>query len=149
MSNYSDVSFSLDANGDTASPCSSESTEADSNREGDSATRPTGLCTLYVDFLIDLCTDSKEQQCCLNVLLGNKHSTIFFPKVGTHEEKNLCDFKLYNAESRRQVPCWELAFFVEKTSCSTGDPSSNFERRSSFVILVVARLHMGIFTINL
>ena len=40
-----DVLFSLDANGDTASVSSSQSTEADSDSEGDS-----GLCTLHVDY---------------------------------------------------------------------------------------------------
>ena len=61
MSNYSYVSFSLDSNGGTASVTSSG---ADSDSKGDSATGSTGLCTLYVDFLRDLRTDAKEQQCC-------------------------------------------------------------------------------------
>ena len=60
MSNYSDVSFSSDANRDTASPSSTKSTEAVSDRKGDSATGQTGLCALYMDFLIDLCTHSKR-----------------------------------------------------------------------------------------
>ena len=56
MSNYShpDVSLSLDANGDTASVTSSESTEANSDSEAD-----LGLCTLYVTGLfIDLYSDA-------------------------------------------------------------------------------------------
>ena len=39
-----DLSFSANANGDTASPSSSDHTEADSDRKGDLATGPRGLC---------------------------------------------------------------------------------------------------------
>ena len=85
MSNYSDVSFSLDRKRDAASVYSSQFTEADSDREGDSATGPTGLCTLYVDFFIDPFTDLKEQQCCLSTLAGSEYNTIFFLNLGTHE----------------------------------------------------------------
>ena len=60
MSNYSDVSISLDANGDTASVTSSGSIGANSDSEAD-----LGLCTLYVTGLfIDLYSDAKELQCC-------------------------------------------------------------------------------------
>jgi len=42
---YKDLSFSSDVNGDTASPSSSDYTEAVSYRKGDSATAgPRGLC---------------------------------------------------------------------------------------------------------
>jgi len=106
MSNYSDVFFASDANRDTASP-SSKFAEADSDRKGDSATGPTGLCILYEDFLIDLCTDAKEQQYCLRTLAGNWHNTILFLKAGTQEGK-VCATSLSN-KSRGQVPWSELA----------------------------------------
>jgi len=38
------ISSSSDANGDTASPSSSDYTEADSERKEDLATGPRGLC---------------------------------------------------------------------------------------------------------
>ena len=60
MSNYSDVSISLDANGDTASVTSSESTEANSDSKAD-----LGVCTLFVTGLfIYLYSNAKELQCC-------------------------------------------------------------------------------------
>ena len=62
MCNYShpDVSLSLDANGDTASVTSSDSTEANSDSKAD-----LGVCTLYVTGLfIDLYSNAKELQCC-------------------------------------------------------------------------------------
>jgi len=50
-----------DANGDTASPSSSDYKEADSDRKGDLATAgPRGLCfSMYniADFVTDICTD--------------------------------------------------------------------------------------------
>ena len=45
MSNSSDMSLSLDANGDTASVTSSESTEANSDSKAD-----LGLCMLWFKF---------------------------------------------------------------------------------------------------
>ena len=53
--------MSSDGNGDTASPSSSDYTEAHSDRKGDLATGPRGLCFfLYntlLTFAVDMCTD--------------------------------------------------------------------------------------------
>ena len=62
MSNYShpDFSLSLDANADTATVTSLESTESNSDSKAD-----LGVCTLYVTGLfIDLYGNAKELQCC-------------------------------------------------------------------------------------
>ena len=52
----------LDGNRAIASPSSSESTEVDTNQEGDSATGPTGLFFLLVqcnaEFVVDICIDA-------------------------------------------------------------------------------------------
>ena len=50
--------FSSDANGDAASPSSSDYTEADSDRKGDLATEPRGLCvslcSIHANFVMEL-----------------------------------------------------------------------------------------------
>ena len=65
MSNYShpDFSLSLDANADTATVTSLESTESNSDSKAD-----LGVCTLYVTGLfIDLYSNAKKLQCCFKV----------------------------------------------------------------------------------
>ena len=62
MSNCShpDLCLSLDANGDSATVTSSESTEANSDSKAD-----LGVCTLFVTGLfIYLYSNAKELQCC-------------------------------------------------------------------------------------
>jgi len=99
------ISSSSDANGDTASPSSSDYTEADSDRKGDLATGPRGLCfsmyKIYVDFVMDTCTDNgaEEQQGCHR--LGQRHFT------------NVCLLPLFhNPPHFKLYLCFNLSCFL-------------------------------------